>query len=102
MTRRADRTRTAKILFHKGSALAWAAFGALSFYMGWQNNVALVWMASVYANVKSDWTAAEAADDRAVVAEMARLAAEVRRTRAVSRRCGCRRGRFVPGLIHAP
>lgn len=78
----------------------WAAFGALSFAMGWQNIVALVWAASVYANVKSDYGAAEAADDREIMRELAGLRAEVRRSRAAAARAGRRPGRFTPGLVH--
>jgi hypothetical protein len=45
----------------------WAVLGFISFVFGWQNNIAMVWIASVYANIKSDWGAAEAADDSAVI-----------------------------------
>lgn len=48
-------------------------FGAFSFMMGWQNNVALVWAASVYANALTDWGAGEAADDHAVIDEIRKI-----------------------------
>ena len=41
--------------------------------MGWQNNVALVWAASVYANALTDWGAGEAADDHLVIDEIKKL-----------------------------
>lgn len=62
-----------KVLLNKLSAAGWAVLGAVSFAFGWQNSVALVWLASVYANVKTDWGTAEAADDRAVIERLARL-----------------------------
>lgn len=64
-----------KVRFHKWSAVAWVAIGIISFVMGWQDLVALVWVASVYANVKSDLGAAEAADDREVLARLDRIEA---------------------------
>lgn len=59
--------------FHRSRAIAWVVVGVLSFVYGWQNSVALVWLASLYANVVSDWTAAEAADDSAVLEKLAEL-----------------------------
>lgn len=52
-----------RVWFHRISAVAWLAFGVMAFAFGWATSIALVWAASVYANVKSDWGAAEAADD---------------------------------------
>ena len=56
-----------KVWLNKVSGIAWALFGALAFVLGWQNSVALVWLASVYANAKTDWGTAEAADDSKVL-----------------------------------
>lgn len=39
----------------------------------WPNSVAFVIIASIYANVKSDWGAAEAADDRDVIERLERI-----------------------------
>ena len=39
----------------------------------WPDSVAFVIVASVYANIKSDWGAAEAADDRDVVERLERI-----------------------------
>lgn len=64
------------VWFHRARATAWLAFGLISFAVGWANSVALVWAASVYANVMTDWTAAEAADDRRVLAAIAEMRAE--------------------------
>lgn len=61
------------IWFHRARGILWALFGALSFAMGWQNNVALVWFASVYANALTDWGAGEAADDRELKAQLQRM-----------------------------
>lgn len=65
-----------KVIFNKLSGVGWTLLGVLSFFMGWQNSVALVWIASVYANVKTDLGAAEAADDRKVLKELAAIRAE--------------------------
>jgi len=65
--------RSRRVWFHKARAVAWAVLGLVSFFMGWQNSVALVWGASVYANVVSDWTAGEAADDREIVERLRRI-----------------------------
>lgn len=61
-----------RVWFHRVSAAFWALLGPVSFYFGWQNNIAMVWLASVYANIKSDWGAAEAADDSAVTERLDR------------------------------
>jgi len=41
--------------------------------MGWQELVALVWFASVYANIASHWSAAEAADDTTLIERLDRI-----------------------------
>lgn len=61
------------VWLHRGRACCWAVIGALSFVFGWQNSVALVWSASVYANIVSDIGAAEAADDRRVTDRLDRI-----------------------------
>lgn len=48
----------------------WVVGGVLSFVFGWANSVALVWVASLYANVVSDWTAAEAADNSHLIEQL--------------------------------
>lgn len=70
-----------KVWFHRSRALGWLGLGIASFIMGWQNMVSLVWGASVYANVVSDWSAAEAADDREIIKAIQSL----RRTQRGSR-----------------
>ncbi len=62
-----------KVWFHRSRALAWIIVGAVSFPLGWANSVVLVWIASVYANTISDWTAGEAADDRAILERLDRI-----------------------------
>lgn len=56
-----------KVWFHRGRALVWVGVGVCSFVFGFENSVVLVWVASLYANIVSDWGAAEAADDREVI-----------------------------------
>ena len=68
-----------RIRLHRTLAACWLLIGAASFWMGWQDSVVLVWIASVYANVVGEWSAAEAADDRAILAEVKKLRAEVRK-----------------------
>lgn len=67
-----------RVWFHRASAAVWAILGAVSFVFGLQNSVALVWLASVYANVKSDWGAAEAADNTDVTQRLDRIEATQR------------------------
>ena len=58
-----DKTRR-KIYFNKTTAILWVILGVVSFFVGWKDAVWFVVAASVYANVKADWSTAEAADDR--------------------------------------
>lgn len=62
-----------RVWFHRARAIVWTIVGALSFPLGYSNNIAVVWLASVYANVVSDLGAAEAADDRAVMDQLLAL-----------------------------
>jgi hypothetical protein len=62
-----------KITFHKARAVIWLLFGLVSFLLGWQNQVSLVWLASIYANVVSDWGAGEAADDEDVIKRLSQI-----------------------------
>lgn len=71
MARRSAMRR--KIWAHRALAAAWAAVGIVSFPLHWANSVVLVWIASVYANVASEMSTAEAADDRAVVDRIDRV-----------------------------
>lgn len=68
--------KRAVVWFHRSRALGWVIVGALSFPLGWANSVVLVWIASVYANVFTDWGAAEAADDRRVLDGLTAIRAE--------------------------
>ena len=66
-----------RLLFHRVSAGVWAGL-LLPALLWWPESVAFVIVASVYANVKSDWGAAEASDDRAIRRELELLRLEVR------------------------
>lgn len=62
------------VWFHRVCAVGWA----LALYPAmrwWRESVAFVIVASIYANVKSDWGAAEAADDREVLERLDRIEA---------------------------
>ena len=63
-----------RVWFHRACAIMWALAlpAALKW---WPQSVAFVIVASVYANVKSDWGAAEAADDRRVTERLDRIEA---------------------------
>lgn len=63
-------------------AIAWVIVGIVSFPLGWASSVALVWIASVYANFVGELGAAEAADDEAVLAEVRALREQVDALRA--------------------
>lgn len=62
-----------KVWFHRGRAMAWVLIGVASYLFGWTESVTLVLIASLYANVVSDWGAAEAADNREVLRRIASL-----------------------------
>ena len=66
------------IKVHRSLAACWLLIGIASFWLGWQDSVILVWIASVYANIASEWSASEAADDRAVLAEVRALRKELK------------------------
>lgn len=72
MSRRGSRWR---VWFHRTRAIAWAVVGLVSFPLGWADNIAVVWIASVYANALTDWGAGEAADDREIVDRLDRIEA---------------------------
>jgi hypothetical protein len=63
-------------------AIAWVIVGIASFPLGWADSVALVWIASVYANFVGELGAAEAADDEAVLSEVRALREQVAKLQA--------------------
>lgn len=67
-----------RVWFNRVSAVCWALAGFLAFPLGWAYSVAFVTVASIYANVKTDWGTAEAADDSRVLDAIAELREEVR------------------------
>lgn len=69
------------VWFHRLSALTWA-LASVPALLFWQTSVLFVIIASIYANVKSDWTAAVAADDRTVLTELCNLREEIAALRA--------------------
>jgi hypothetical protein len=71
-----------KLWLHRARACAWVVLGAVSFMLGLENSVALVWFASLYANVVTDWGAAEAADDRRVLARLEEMDERLQRIEA--------------------
>lgn len=71
-----------RVWFHRGSAVAWLAFGVTAFALGWAESITLVWAASVYANVKSDWGAAEAADDAQLLKRLDEVMAKLEKIEA--------------------
>lgn len=52
-----------KVLFNKTTAIIWVLL-ILPSYLWWKDAVFFVIVCSIYANVKADWSTAEAADDR--------------------------------------
>lgn len=58
-----------RVWFHRSRAVLWAVSGVVAL-LWWRESLIFVIVASVYANVVSDWTAAEAADDRRVLARL--------------------------------
>jgi hypothetical protein len=66
------------VWFNRLCALGWAVAGVLSFPLGWAYSVAFVTIASIYANVKTDWGAGAAEDDSQVLEAIANLREEMR------------------------
>jgi hypothetical protein len=66
------RRQSWRVWFHRFRSAAWAVL-TLAALCWWPDSVAFVILMSGYANVVSDWTAAEAADDRAVLARLDRI-----------------------------
>jgi hypothetical protein len=62
----------ARVWFHRISAIVWLALTPAAL-IWWPNSVAFVIIASIYANVKSDWGAAEAADNRELREQLDRI-----------------------------
>jgi hypothetical protein len=61
-----DKQLPAKVKFNRISAVVWLILLPFSLWL-WPQSVAFVIIASVYANIKSDWGIAEAADDTKVI-----------------------------------
>jgi hypothetical protein len=66
------------VWFNRVSAVLWAVFGLAALPLGWANSVVLVWLASAYANAKTDWGTAAAQDDSSVLDAIQELREEVR------------------------
>jgi hypothetical protein len=71
------RRRQLTVRFHQLRAALWAVAYIVTVAVGIHDSVALVWFASVYANVVSDLTAAAATDDKAVLTAIHELRDEV-------------------------
>lgn len=67
-----DKTRR-KVYFNKTTATIWIIAGILAFPLGWIHAIWFVVIASVYANVKADWSTAEAADNRDLKEQLDRI-----------------------------
>lgn len=65
-------THTRRVWFHRTSALIWLTL-IIPALIWWRDSVTFVIVASIYANLKSDWSASEAADDRDVLARLDRI-----------------------------
>lgn len=62
-----------RIWFHRSRAVGWVLLGIATFIFGLQDSVVMVWIASVYANVVSDWTAGEALDHKDLTKRLVRI-----------------------------
>lgn len=61
-----------KVWFHRSRAVAWVLL-TLAALRWWPDSVAFVIIMSGYANIVSDWTASEAADDRIMLERLDRI-----------------------------
>jgi len=65
-----------RVTFHRISAATWALL-LIPSLIWWRDSVTFVIIASIYANIKSDWGAAEAADEHEVLQRLARIEEEL-------------------------
>jgi hypothetical protein len=72
-----SRRSSGRIWFHRVGAIVWALL-LVPALKWWPDSVAFVIVASIYANIKSDWGAAEAADDREVLDRLDEIEALLR------------------------
>ncbi len=77
MTRWPHLSARGRVWSFRARAAAWLAIGAWAFATDRQDSVALVWLASLYANVATDLGAAQAADDREVLDRLDRIEAQL-------------------------
>lgn len=68
-----------RVWFHRASAAVWLCLTPVALTW-WPESVGFVIVASCYANIKSDWSASEAADDREVLARLDRIEAALAAT----------------------
>lgn len=73
------------VWFGRARAAAWFVGGVVAMLLGKTDSVALVWWASVYANIESGMATAQAADDREVLAEVRALRGDVARLESILR-----------------
>lgn len=66
------RVMSRRVWFHRAGAILWTLAIPASL-IWWADSIAFVILASCYANIKSDWGAAEAADDREIVERLERI-----------------------------
>ena len=69
---------TRKVWFHRAGAVFWALM-AVPAFIWWLDAIWFVIAVSLYANIKSDWGAAEAADNREVIERQQRIEAKLDR-----------------------
>lgn len=73
------------VWFGRGRAAFWVLAGGVAWATGHADSVALVWWASVYANIESGMATATAADNREVLAEVRALRGDVARLQSILR-----------------
>lgn len=59
-----------KIWFNKTAAVVWTVVGVASFFTGWAYTIWFVVACSIWANVFSSWSTAEAIDDRVLLRKL--------------------------------
>lgn len=69
-----SKRRPSRIVWvHRARAIGWLVLGVAAFPLGWAGMVEVVWMASVYANVFTDWGAGEAADNSEILQRLDKM-----------------------------
>lgn len=61
-----------RVLFHRSASILWL-LSLIPALLWWKESVLFVIVASIYANVASEWAAAEASDNREILERLRKM-----------------------------